>query len=122
MIQVIAKQASNELDDLLKRVTQGQEIVIIGSDGSAFKLLPLPRQPQPVFGSAQGTVHIGPDFADPIEGFEDGQAQSLPTIASDLDDPLEALIGGFSSNVPDWTEHVDYYLGQNLLQEMSQTD
>jgi antitoxin (DNA-binding transcriptional repressor) of toxin-antitoxin stability system len=71
MIQVLAKQASSELDDLLDKVAHGQEIVIIGSDGSAFKLLALPRKPQPVFGSARGMVHIRPDFDEPIEGFEE---------------------------------------------------
>ena len=71
MIQVLAKQASLELDDLLDKVARGQEIVIIGTDGSAFKLLALPRKPQPVFGSARGMVQISPDFDDPIEGFEE---------------------------------------------------
>jgi len=45
--------------------------VIIGSNGSAFKLLTLPQVPQPLFGSARGLVGIGPDFDEPIEGFED---------------------------------------------------
>lgn len=71
MIQVLTAQASHELDDLLHKVAYGQEVVIISSDGSAFKLLPLPRKPQPVFGSAQGMVHIGTDFDEPIEGFEE---------------------------------------------------
>lgn len=71
MIQVLAKQASSELDNLLDKVAHGEEIVIIGSDGTAFKLLALPRIPQPIFGSARGMVHIGPDFDEPIEGFEE---------------------------------------------------
>jgi antitoxin (DNA-binding transcriptional repressor) of toxin-antitoxin stability system len=71
MIQIPVKQASNELDQLLDKVAHGQELVIIGSDGSAFKLLALPRVPKPIFGSAQGLVHINDDFDDPIEGFEE---------------------------------------------------
>lgn len=71
MIQIPVKQAINELEKLLSKVARGQELVIIGSDGSAFKLLALPRIPQPIFGSARGLVHIGPDFDEPIEGFEE---------------------------------------------------
>jgi antitoxin (DNA-binding transcriptional repressor) of toxin-antitoxin stability system len=71
MIQIPAAQAVIELDKLLSEVAQGQEVIIIGADGSAFKLLALPRTPKPVFGSAQGLVHIGPDFDKPIEGFEE---------------------------------------------------
>ena len=71
MIQIPVKQASNELDKLLNQVAHGQELVIIGSDGSAFKVMALPRIPQPIFGSARGLVHIGPDFDEPLEGFEE---------------------------------------------------
>lgn len=71
MIQIPVKQASNELEKLLDKVARGQELVIIGSGGLAFKLLALPRIPQPVFGSARGLVHIGPDFDEPTEGFEE---------------------------------------------------
>jgi len=71
MIQIPVKQAITKLDKLLSEVAQGQDVVIIGSDGSAFKLTALPRTPQPVFGSARGLVSIGPDFDDPIEGFEE---------------------------------------------------
>ncbi len=71
MIQVPVKKASNELEKLLSEVAQGQDLVIVGSDGSVFKLLALPRVPKPVFGSAKGMVQIGPDFDDPIEGFEE---------------------------------------------------
>ncbi|MBP9500774.1 MAG: hypothetical protein KBF17_01295 [Candidatus Promineofilum sp.] len=71
MIQVPVKQAVIEFDRLLNKVAEGQEVVIISSDGSAFKLMALPRVPQPIFGSAQGQVFIGPDFDEPIEGFEE---------------------------------------------------
>ena len=71
MIQIPVKQARSELDELLNKVARGQELVIIGSDGSAFKIMALPRAPKPVFGSARGLVRIGPDFDEPIEGFEE---------------------------------------------------
>ncbi len=71
MIQIPVKQAGTQLDKLLSKVARGQEVVIIGSDGSAFKLMALPRPPRPVFGSARGLVQIGPEFDEPIEGLEE---------------------------------------------------
>lgn len=71
MIQIPAEQAVAELEKLLDEVAKGQEVVIIGADGSAFKLTALPRPPKPLFGSARGLVTIMPDFEDPIEGFEE---------------------------------------------------
>ena len=71
MTQIPAAQAVTELDKLLRKVSQGHEVIIIGADGSAFKLVALPRAPKPVFASARGLVHISPDFDEPVEGFED---------------------------------------------------
>ena len=67
-IQIPTAQAVTELDKILFEVAMGEDIVLIGSDGTAFKLIALPRKPEPIFGSAKGPVHIGPDFDDPIEG------------------------------------------------------
>jgi hypothetical protein len=36
-------------------------------------------------------------------------------LAKVQEDPLEQWIGSFTSNVPDWTEKVDEYLGQQQL-------
>ena len=71
MIQVPTKQAIAELDELLNEAAQGQDVVIIGTNGSAFKLVQLPHAPKPVFGSARGLVQLGPDFDEPIDGLED---------------------------------------------------
>jgi len=71
MIQISAKQARAELDNILDKVAQGQEVVIVSPDGSAYKLMALPRIPKPVFGSAGGLIEIGPDFDKPIEGMEE---------------------------------------------------
>jgi len=71
MIQIPETQAVKDFPKLLHEAMQGQEVVIIGSDGSAFKLIPLPRVPVPLFGSAKGQVTIGPDFDKPIEGLEE---------------------------------------------------
>jgi antitoxin (DNA-binding transcriptional repressor) of toxin-antitoxin stability system len=71
MIQVPTKQAITELDELLDEAAHGQDVVIIGTNGSAFKLVHLPHAPKPIFGSARGLVQIGPDFDEPIDGLED---------------------------------------------------
>ena len=71
MTVVSTAQAVKEIDDLLNQVQLGREVVIIGAGGAAFKLVALPRPPQPIFGSARGQVYIGPDFDVPIDGFEE---------------------------------------------------
>lgn len=69
MMQIPVAQAVTELNKLLREVAKGQEVVIISTDGLAFKLVALPHIPKPVFGSAKGLVSIGPDFYEPVEGF-----------------------------------------------------
>ncbi len=71
MTQIPAAQAVIELDKLLSDAVQGEEIVIIGNDGNAVKLVALTHAPKPVYGSAQGLVHIGPDFDESVDGFEE---------------------------------------------------
>lgn len=66
MIQVPEAQATLELDRLLGEAAQGQDVVIIRSDGSAFKLVALQHTPRPSFGSAQGLVHS----QRPLEAYE----------------------------------------------------
>lgn len=39
-----------------------------------------------------------------------------------LNDPLEQFIGAFHSDVPDWADQHDKYLGQALMQEMRDND
>lgn len=71
MTQISATEAATAFDQLLVQVQQGQEVIIVGTDGTAFKLVALPRTPKPRFGSARGLVHIGPAFDEPIEGIEE---------------------------------------------------
>lgn len=71
MIQIPEAQAVKDFPKLLHEAINGQEVVIIGSDGNAFKLIALTRVPAPLFGSAKGQVSIGPDFDEPVEGLED---------------------------------------------------
>ena len=39
----------------------------------------------------------------------------MVSIQHFTDDPLEPLIGSVQSNIPDWTENHDHYLGENFL-------
>lgn len=71
MTQISAAEAATEFDQLLNKVRQGQEVIIIGTDGAAFKLVALSRTPKPHFGRARGIVSIGPDFDEPLEGLEE---------------------------------------------------
>ncbi len=71
MIQIPEAQAVENFPKLLHEAINGQEVVIIDSDGNAFKLIALTRIPTPLFGSAKGQVSFGPDFDEPIEGFEE---------------------------------------------------
>ena len=40
-------------------------------------------------------------------------------VQSMLDDPVENFIGAFSSNVPDWANEHDKYIGQALVEDDS---
>lgn len=71
MTQVSVAEAVKEMEALLDQAKQGQDVVIIGKGGEAFKLVALPRTPSPRFGSAKGQVRIGDDFDSPVEGFEE---------------------------------------------------
>ena len=39
-------------------------------------------------------------------------------VRQTLQDPLEQFIGSFHSNVPDWADDHDRYLGQALFEQM----
>ena len=41
---------------------------------------------------------------------------------SQQDDPFEQFIGAFSSNVPDWADRHDEYLGQGLMAQLREAD
>ena len=42
----------------------------------------------------------------------------VASIRETLQDPLERFIGGFRSNIIDWADQHDLYLGQELLEQM----
>ena len=47
---------------------------------------------------------------------------ALEKLAKDepkeIDDPLDEFVGAFRSDVPDWADNHDKYLGENLMREM----
>ncbi len=43
----------------------------------------------------------------------------VTAIRQTADDPIEQFIGAFNSNISDWTEQHDKYLGQALADTMS---
>lgn len=72
MYTVQLNEKNDRLVQLIEKVIQGEEVVILCDNGSSFELMPTnPKKPQPKFGSAKGLIWISDDFDDPIEGFED---------------------------------------------------
>jgi antitoxin (DNA-binding transcriptional repressor) of toxin-antitoxin stability system len=55
---------------LLTLASIGENIIITGKDGIAYKIIPITK-PYPKFGSAKGLIEISDDFDAPIEGFEE---------------------------------------------------
>jgi hypothetical protein len=39
-----------------------------------------------------------------------------------VDDPFEQFIGAFSSNVPDWADRHDHYIGQGLMVQLRESE
>jgi antitoxin (DNA-binding transcriptional repressor) of toxin-antitoxin stability system len=72
MYQVRLNEQNDRLVQLIERVVQGEEVIILCDDGSSFELMPMnPNRKKPKFGSAKGLIWISDDFDEPIEGFED---------------------------------------------------
>jgi len=42
----------------------------------------------------------------------------VSAIHKAIDDPVENFIGAFSSNIPDWADHHDKYLGLALMEQV----
>lgn len=69
MTQMPVEQAAIQLQELLEQVANGEQVVIIRPDGSAFQLVALHEQRKPKFGSARGLIQIGDDFDEPLDDF-----------------------------------------------------
>lgn len=72
MHQVNLKEAETRLAELIEEAAGGEEVVIIRSDGTSFKIVPISAvRAAPKFGSAKGLVRMSDDFDEPLEGFEE---------------------------------------------------
>ncbi len=72
MLKVDLKEAKKKLAELIGIAAGGEEVMIKGSDGSVFKIVPvIEKNPRPKFGSAKGLIEISDDFDEPVEGFEE---------------------------------------------------
>jgi antitoxin (DNA-binding transcriptional repressor) of toxin-antitoxin stability system len=60
------------LAKLIEAAAGGEEVVIIRSDGTSFKIVPFNTvRAIPTFGSAKGLVRIADDFDEPLASFEE---------------------------------------------------
>ena len=70
MHQVHLKEAETRLAELIEEAAGGEEVVIIRSDGTSFKIVPIGEiKAVPKYGSARGLVKMSDDFDEPLEGF-----------------------------------------------------
>ncbi|PIU56102.1 MAG: prevent-host-death protein [Chloroflexi bacterium CG07_land_8_20_14_0_80_51_10] len=72
MHEVKLKEAKVRLAELIDEAAYGEEVVIIRSDGTAFKIVPISQtEPYPKFGRAKGLIEMSDDFDEPLEDFKD---------------------------------------------------
>jgi antitoxin (DNA-binding transcriptional repressor) of toxin-antitoxin stability system len=72
MQKIALKEAKKKLAEIIGLVAIGEDIIITKEDGSAYKIVPVPKtKPYPKFGSAKGLVEMSDDFDEPLEDFED---------------------------------------------------
>lgn len=72
MSQIAYKDAESNLNELMNRAAQGEEVIIEGDDGLQVKLVVVkPVRAFPKIGSAKGHIKILEGFDDPLEEFEE---------------------------------------------------
>jgi antitoxin (DNA-binding transcriptional repressor) of toxin-antitoxin stability system len=69
MPTITAAEARDRLRELMQRAASGEDVMIVGDDGLAVRLVPLSGSGIPRFGSARGLFSIGDDFDHPLEDF-----------------------------------------------------
>lgn len=71
MMQLTVDEAKNQLSELLKAASKGEQVIIQNHEGQDFQLISLaPTVKHPQYGSAKGIVKMLDNFDDPIEEFE----------------------------------------------------
>ncbi len=72
MQKIPLAEAESCLAELVKEATNGEEIIITQTDGSAVKLVALSHdKPTPKYGSAKGLIQVSDDFDEPLDDFQD---------------------------------------------------
>ena len=72
MQKIPLTEAESCLAELVKEATNGEEIIITQTDGSAVKLVRCPTINQlPKYGSAKGLIQVSDDFDEPLDDFQD---------------------------------------------------
>lgn len=59
------------LQSLLREAMDGEELIILQSRRPIAKLIPLPQEARPTFGSARGMIMMRDDFDAPLEDFQE---------------------------------------------------
>ena len=71
MHMVEQEDVASRLGELLEEAASGEEILIRGENGAAFKLIRADDlAPSPEFGSARGLIQLSEDFDAPLEDFK----------------------------------------------------
>ena len=72
MLQLTLNEAQNQLPELLKAVSEGQQVIIQNNEGQDFQIISLsPTVKRPQYGSAKGIVKTLDNFDDLLEDFKD---------------------------------------------------
>ena len=72
MSQAIYTGAGTELEEMLKRAEDGEDVIIEREDGQRFRLVLVEAsEPKRRFGSARGQVKMLEGFDNPLEEFEE---------------------------------------------------
>ena len=66
MTRVDIHEAKTGLSGLLRRVSAGEEVVILRSGKPVAKLIPVDGKPKRVFGLDKGLFEVPEDFDDPL--------------------------------------------------------
>ncbi|CCI38299.1 type II toxin-antitoxin system Phd/YefM family antitoxin [Microcystis aeruginosa] len=72
MMQLTVDEAKNQLSELLKAASKGEQVIIQNHEGQDFQIISLaPTVKHPQYGSAKGIVKMLDNFDDSIEEFEE---------------------------------------------------
>jgi prevent-host-death family protein len=66
MVEVGVHEAKTTLSDLLRRVAEGEEVVITRSGEPVARLVPVQRRARRTFGADRGLFEVPEDFNDPL--------------------------------------------------------